>query len=197
MKIAVFGAAGMLGSAIVSEGRSRGHEIVSVSTRPGAGDVVASIEDTDAVVRLAKDVDAVVVSVPPARSTSAEAWLAAHERLAATPLEARLFMVGGAGSSLDANGRPLLEGEDFPADFRPEAEAASTALAMFRNGSPEPTWTIVSPAPVLAPGERTGHYETSDDHMIGVSVSSQDLAVAIIDELENPRHSNKRFVVSN
>ena len=172
MKIAVFGATGMLGSAIVSEGRSRGHEIVSVSTRPGAGDVVASIEDTDAVVRLAKDVDAVVVSVPPARSTSAEAWL-------------------------DANDRPLLEGEDFPADFRPEAEAASTALAMFRNGSPEPTWTIVSPAPVLAPGERTGHYETSDDHMIGVSVSSQDLAVAIIDELENPRHSNKRFVVSN
>jgi len=68
---------------------------------------------------------------------------------------------------------------------------------MFRDGSPEPTWTIVSPAPVLAPGERTGHYETSDDHMIGVSVSSQDLAVAIIDELENPRHSNKRFVVSN
>lgn len=197
MKIAVFGATGMLGKEIVSEARDRGFDVVSVSTREGAGDVVASIEDTDAVRKIADDVDAVVVSVPPARSTSAEAWLAAMRDLAAKPMKARLFMVGGAGSTLDPQGNRLIDGPDFPDEIKPEATAALTALELFRGDGVKPTWTIVSPAPILAPGERTGKYQTSDDNMMGMNVSTQDLAVAMIDELENPKYLNKRFVVSN
>lgn len=197
MKIAVIGGTGMLGSAIVDEARSRNHEVLVGSTRASGGDVVVSLEDTASVARLAEQVDAIVVSVPPARATSADAWLAANERLRETPLKARLVMIGGAGSTKDSSGNDLLDGPDFPAEIRDEATAAQKALAMFRDGDPKPTWTIVSPAPVLAPGERTGHYRTSDDNMIGMSVSTQDLAVALVDELEQATHLNKRFVVSN
>lgn len=78
MKIAVFGGTGMLGSDIVEEARGRGHDVTVVSTREGAGDVVATIEETDAVLRIAQGVDAVVVSVPPARATSADEIGRAH-----------------------------------------------------------------------------------------------------------------------
>lgn len=175
----------------------RGHDVTVVSTREGAGDVVATIEETDAVLRIAQGVDAVVVSVPPARATSADAWLEAMRALAASPLEARLVMVGGAGSTLDADGNRLLDGPDFPEEIKPEATATNAALDMFREGPVTPSWTIISPAPVLAPGERTGAYRTSDDTVMGLNVSTQDFAAAMVDELENPQHLNARFVVSN
>ena len=60
----------------------------------------------------------------------------------------------------------------------------------------------MSPPPLeFHPGERTGHYRTGTDHPVtdaqGRSVLTyEDLAVAIVDEIENPRFGNTRFTVA-
>lgn len=197
MKVAVFGANGMVGSAVVEEGRRRGHEVTTVSTREGAGDVVADLTDLEAVRRVAAGVDAIVVSVPPSRTGgSHEPWLRAHEQLASTPLGARLLLVGGAGSTL-AGGRRLLDDEAFPEAYRPEAESAATVLDRFRATPEGIDWTILSPAPVIAPGDATGSYRTGTDEVVGDRVATEDFALAVWDELEEPRHRRARFTVAS
>lgn len=197
MKVAVFGATGMVGSAIVEEGKHRGHDVVRVSTREDAADLQANVYDTDSVVEVAQQVDAVVISVPPSRTGGPhEHWVEAHRRLAATDLPARLVMVGGAGSSHVGEQR-LLDAPGFPAAYRAEAISAASVLDIFRGADVQPDWTILSPAPVIEPGERTGAYRTGDDEVVGDSVSTQDFAVALWDELESPQHRRARFTVAN
>ena len=197
MKVLVLGATGMVGSAIVAEGRSRGQDVVTASTRPGAADVVADVTDTDALTQLAAGSDAVVISVPPPRDGSDhQPWVDAHQRLAATSFPARLAMVGGAGSSL-VDGARLLESPDFPEMFRAEASSASTVLDTFRAAATGVDWVILSPAPQIGPGERTGAYRTGTDNLVGPSISAEDYAVALWDELEEPQHRRTRFTVAN
>lgn len=197
MKVAVFGATGMVGSAIVEEGRGRGHEVRTVSSRKGAADVVADVARPEDVRRVAEDVDAVVISVPPPRDGSShEPWLRAHEELATSPVPARLFMVGGAGSTL-VEGRRLLDSPDFPDAYRAEAESAAQVLERFRTAPEDVDWTILSPAPMIGPGERTGAHRLGGDDLVGEQVSTQDFAVATWDELEHPQHRRARFTVAS
>lgn len=197
MKVTILGATGMVGSALVAEGRRRGHDVVTASTRPGAADVVADVTDTAALTQLAAGADAVVISVPPPRDGSDhQPWVEAHERLAQQPFPARLAMVGGAGSSL-VNGTPLLESADFPAMFLAEATSAATVLDNFRTAVDGVDWVIGSPAPQIAPGERTGSYRTGIDELAGQSVSAEDYAYALWDELEDPQHRRERFTIAN
>jgi putative NADH-flavin reductase len=197
MKVLVLGATGMVGSAIVAEGRRRDHDVVTASTRTGAADVVADVTDTDALGQLAAGVDAVVISVPPPRDGSDhQPWIDAHRRLAASALPARLAMVGGAGSTL-VDGARLLDSPDFPATFRDEATSAATVLDLFRAAPEGVDWVILSPAPQIGPGERTGSYRTGTDDLVGPSISAEDYAVALWDELEEPQHRRSRFTVAS
>ncbi|GAB2624880.1 NAD(P)-dependent oxidoreductase [Pseudactinotalea suaedae] len=197
MKVLVLGATGMVGSAIVTEGRRRGQTVVTSSTRPGAADVVLDLLDTDALAQLAAGSDAVVISVPPPRDGSDhQPWIDAHRRLAERPFPARLAMVGGAGSSL-VDGMPLLDSPDFPAIFRAEATSAATVLDLFRAAPEGADWVILSPPPQIGPGERTGGYRTGADDLVGPSISTEDYAVALWDELEEPQHRRTRFTVAS
>jgi len=58
-------------------------------------------------------------------------------------------------------------------------------------------WTFLSPAPVIQPGRRTGTYQTGADSPAGESISAEDYAVALIDEIEKPAHRRRRFTVAN
>ncbi|MBF6246871.1 FMN reductase, partial [Nocardia elegans] len=86
---------------------------------------------------------------------------------------------------------------DFPADYLPEATSAARVLELFRAADAGVDWTILSPAPVIAPGERTGNYRLGGDELVGERVSTQDYAVALWDELEQPKHRRTRFTVAN
>ena len=62
-------------------------------------------------------------------------------------------------------------------------------------------WTFLSPPASIAPGERTGHYRVGKDQLLknkeGESkISTQDYAVAMLDELEHPQHIRERFTVT-
>ena len=110
---------------------------------------------------------------------------------------ARVLFVGGAGSLLTADGTRLLDSPGFPPEYAAEARSGAAALDVFRDAPEDLDWTFVSPAPVIAPGERTGTYVLGLDSPVGDSVSAEDYAVALVDELEQPRHRRQRFTVAN
>jgi putative NADH-flavin reductase len=110
-------------------------------------------------------------------------------------------VVGGAGSLFVAPGVQLVDTPGFPADYKQGALAAREALNLIRSESTL-AWTFLSPPILLAPGERTGQYRLGVDVPLmngdqpgGISVA--DLAVAIVVELETPRHVQQRFTVAS
>jgi uncharacterized protein len=107
--------------------------------------------------------------------------------LAETLGDARLLVVGGAGSLL-ADGRRLVDDPGFPEIYRAEALIVAEALEYLRGLPDGVDWTLISPAPVIQPGQRTGTYKTGADSPVGESISAEDYAVALIDEISNPAH---------
>jgi len=89
----------------------------------------------------------------------------------------------------------------FPEEYRPNAIGQIRALDAYLALDDTVTWTYLSPPPVhFAPGRRTGHYRTGLDHpVVGADdearISYEDYAVAMVDEIESPRHLNRRFTV--
>ncbi len=201
MRIAIIGATGMVGSRVAAEAARRGHEVVAYSRSgkqvDGAAEAGAvDVADTAAVVRAVESADATVLSVPPDRAGgSHEPTLDAHRAIIEAAPAGRLFVVGGAGS-LEVDGVPLKDMPGFPEAYYAEADTFTTLLKDYR-ASEKLDWTFLSPAPVIAPGERTGSYKVGGDSPIGDSISAEDFAVAVIDELETPVHRRSRFAVAN
>jgi len=200
MKIAVYGATGMVGTEVVAEAISRGHEVTSV-TRSGtevAGTTAVKAELNDAATYrdLGKNNDVIVISVPPSRTGGDhQEYLDAFEEITETLTPARLIVIGGAGAT-EVNGVRLLDAPGFPDAYRAEAESAAAVYDMFTSVSGI-NWTVVAPAPEIAPGRRTGSYTQGTDSPAGDFVSSQDFAVAILDEIETPAHENRRLTVAS
>lgn len=200
MKIAVYGATGAVGSQIAAEALRRGHEITAV-TRSG-GEVEgatarqADLSDLNTYRDLGASNDAVVIAVPPSRTGGDhQEYLDAFEEITETLIPARLLVVGGAGAT-EVNGVRLVDTPDFPEAYKAEARTCAAVYDMFTSVSGI-TWTVVAPAPVIASGRRTGSYTLGTDSPAGDFVSTQDFAVAILDELESPAHENRRMTVAS
>jgi len=111
----------------------------------------------------------------------------------------RLIVVGGAGSLDVAPGVRLVDTPDFPPEWKAIAIAHADALDLLRPSKLD--WTYVSPAAYIHPGERTGKYRVGKDRLLvnekGQSeISAEDFAIAIADEVENPRHLLERFTAA-
>lgn len=200
MKIAVYGATGMVGSRIVSEALSRGHQITAVSRSgqqvEGANARAADIGDGAVYRELGASHDAVVIAVPPSRTGGDhQEYLDAFEQITETLIPARLLVIGGAGAT-EVNGVRLVDTPDFPQEYAAEARTCAEVYDMFTSVSGL-NWTVAAPAPVIAPGQRTGSYTLGTDSPAGDYVSAQDFAVAVLDELENPAHENRRMTVAS
>lgn len=200
MKIAVYGATGMVGTEVVAEALTRGHEVTSVTRSgtdvAGTTSVAAELNDIATYRDLGKNNDVIVISVPPSRTGGDhQEYLDAFEEITETLTPARLIVVGGAGAT-EVNGVRLLDTPGFPDAYRAEAETAAAVYDMFTSVSGI-TWTVVAPAPEIAPGRRTGTYTQGTDSPAGDFVSSQDFAVAILDEIETPAHQNRRLTVAS
>ncbi|MBS2939279.1 NAD(P)H-binding protein [Nocardioides sp. J2M5] len=193
MKIALFGATGMVGSRIASEATARGHDVTALSRSTGA-----DMGSADAVRAAAADHDVVVSATGPSRTgESHEPWLASVSTLIDHAGDARVLFVGGAGSLLTPDGTRLLDSDGFPEEYQAEATSGAKALDLFRAAPESLDWTFLSPAPVIAPGERTGSYATSLDTPAGDFVSAEDYALALVDEIERPQHRRQRFTVAS
>lgn len=209
MRIALFGAGGTLGSRILAEALDRGHEVVAVVRDPQRrppGDVpfvVGDATDPASVAAAVRGCDAVISAVGGAKAGNARAVVDAARALVEGLPEAgvrRLLIVGGAGGLQVAAGTRLVDAPEFPAAWRPASLAQCDALAVYQESAQGLDWTYVAPADVIEPGERTGRYATDTDRLVvdaqGESfISAEDYAVALIDELERPRHVGGRLAV--
>ena len=200
MKIAVYGATGMVGSQIVAEALSRGHEVTAVShsgkSVEGAASATADLSDTSAYRKIAADHDVVVISIPPSRTgEDHQSFIDAHEEISETLVPARLFIVGGAGAT-ELNGVRLFNTPGFPEEYKPEARTMGEVLDLYTSASGL-DWTMLAPAPEIAPGPATGNIVLGNDSPAGERVSTGDFAVAALDEIETPQHLHRRFTVAS
>ncbi|WP_200211261.1 NAD(P)-dependent oxidoreductase [Micromonospora coerulea] len=209
--IVVFGAGGTAGSRITAEAIGRGHRVTAAVRRPeatsylpaGVRTVTGDATSPRSVRELAEDADVFVVAIG---GGERDLWRDAADTLVGTlrelPHPPRVIHVGGGATLLTPKGTPFLDEPDFPAEYRDSAKGQADALAVYRAAADGVTWTYVSPPPLeFHPGERTGHYRTGTDEPVtdaqGRSVLTyEDLAVAIVDEIENPRFANARFTAA-
>lgn len=201
MKINVIGATGMIGSRVVAEAARRGHEVIAIS-RSGASPQGASraeaidFGDTAKIVQAIDAADATVLATVPDRGGgSHDPYLNGHRDLIAAKPKGRVLVVGGAGS-LEVDGVQLKDLPGFPAAYHKEATTMGEMFAAYR-ASRGLDWTVLAPAPMIAPGTRTGSYRTGTDSPVGDAISAEDYAVAVLDELEKPAHRGQRFTVAN
>lgn len=213
MKIALIGATGFVGSAVLEELLHRQHQVTALARNPGkitarAGLTVVQADAQDAaqVAQAVAGQEAVVNAYNPGWTVPDihDQFLIGTRAIYAGVKQAgvkRLLVVGGAGSLFVAPGVQLVDTPGFPAEYKAGALAAREALNLIRSESTL-DWTFLSPPILLAPGERTGQYRLGTDAPLmngeapgGISVA--DLAVAIVDELENPRHVQQRFTVAS
>jgi uncharacterized protein len=95
--------------------------------------------------------------------------------------------------------RESLEHPDMPIAF--EGGTKSTAVVKeLLKGETEIEWASLSPRYMIEPGERTGEFRLGWDELLvapdgSSSISLEDYAMAMIDELELPRHTGRRFTV--
>lgn len=200
MKVALIGATGSIGSRVLEELASRGHDVTAIVRKPEAVPLRAGVtarkgdaDDEAALAALLAGHDAVISAVP---------FLKSNPRKLIEAVRAsgvgRYLVVGGAGSLEVAPGVRLVDTPDFPPAYKAEATAGAAFLGILRQER-ELDWTFLSPSALIHPGERTGTFRLGTDQLLtnaqGSSISFEDYAVALVDELERPAHSRRRFTV--
>jgi putative NADH-flavin reductase len=202
----------MIGQRIVREALARGHGVTVVVrdvSKFGVSHERLTILPGDvldpAIVSTLGGPDVVISAVGTARAEHPEYSL--YRRAAESLVNAlralpgeppRLIVVGGVGSLLDGSGDLLLA--RVAEDRLPEHEGQKSALDFYRTVT-DVRWTYVSPPARIAPGERTGAYRRGDDELVvdddgESSISMEDYAVAVVDEIERANYVGRRFTVA-
>lgn len=211
-KITVIGGSGYAGGHVVAEAAERGHTVTSISRnlpehkRSGVNYVAGDIRHAGILRQSVHGSDIVVCALAPrgdmlGQVTTAVAALA-HE---ATAAGVRLGIVGGAGSLfVSPDGPKLMDTPAFPAEAKAESAEMGEVLDQLKATDESLDWFLISPAGgfgSFAPGTRTGMFRVGGDILLidedgNSNISGQDLAVAIVDEIETPTHRRQRFTVA-
>lgn len=201
MNVTVLGASGRAGSEITKELAARGHAVTAVARNPerippleGVTAVAGDASDAAALADLIRSSDAVVSALH--HDVPAETLLSALK----TAGVHRLLVTGGAGSLEVAPGVRLIDTPDFPEAFKPYALPGIAFLEALR-GETEIDWAFFSPAALIEEGPRLGVFRTGTDRLIADAegqsrISFADYAIAMVDELEQHRHSRARFTAA-
>ncbi len=209
-RIAVIGGTGYAGSHIVTEAVRRGHTAVSVARSVPAERVEhatyieGTLLDVPGLVAELEGVDVVISTVPARGDMLGKVREGVAELVAALPPTVRIGVVGGAGGSLVApGGERVIDQPSFTEEYKPEALEAIDILEDLQRNDHGHDWFYIHPAGGFGawnPGERTGTYRDGGDVIVtdaeGESyISGPDFAVAVLDEIENPKHPRERFTV--
>ncbi|MEV4411846.1 NAD(P)H-binding protein [Catellatospora sp. NPDC049609] len=225
MNVVVFGAGGRAGQAVTAEARERGHRVTAVVRDParhghlaadGVDVVPGDVTDAARVAAVVRGHDAAVHAVSPFRGPeqgfadldpdffvkAADALTGALSTAAlSTAAVPRLLVVGLFANLVGADGRPVMDDPAaFPAQIRPFALAHTAGLDRLREQRTDVDWLMLTPPARLAyDGPRTGRYLVGGETVPPESahLSYADLAVAVVDEIETPRHHRTRISVFN
>ena len=201
MKIAIIGATGNVGTRLVNEALSRHHAVTAIArdpsrltSRTGMSATLGDVTKPDALLPLLKGHDA-IISALHFQGTDPQQLIDLVRRSGVK----RYLVVGGAASLEVAPRQLLLDTPHFPAAFKAEASAGKAFLDALRNVN-DLDWTFLSPSAFFGPGERTGKFRIADNTLLTgtdgkSSISFEDYALAMFDEIEKPRHIRGRFTV--
>lgn len=215
MNVALIGATGFVGSAILQELIQRGHQVTTIVRNPGkiasekkVSVISADVMNDTAVAEAVAGHDAVISAYnagwqnPNLYTDFLRGSQAIQEAVKMAGVK-RLIVVGGAGSLFIAPDRQIVDTEGFPPDWKPGALAARDYLNILKKETAL-DWTFLSPAVEMhqgTSGVRKGTYRKGLENPVtdteGRSVISvEDTAVAIVDELEHPKHIRQRFTIA-
>lgn len=213
MKIALIGATGFVGTAVLNEALNRGHQVTAIARNTdkitisnpnlilkqsdayNVNDLKVAIKGNDAVVS--------AFNSGWANPNIYDDFIKGSEAIQQATKEAgiaRLLVVGGAGSLEIKPGEQLVDSPSFPAEWKKGAQAARDYLNIIRKET-ELDWTFLSPAIMLLhDGERIGKYRVGTDQPVfneqqQSTISVEDMAIAIVDELEKGQFIKRRFTV--
>lgn len=201
MKIAIIGATGNVGRRLLNEALNRHHAISAIArdpsklpSRTGMSATVGDVSKPDALLPLLKGHD-VIISALRFQSCAPQQLIDLVRRSGVK----RYLVVGGAASLEVAPGQMLLDTPNFPPAYKAEASAGKAFLDALRNAN-DLEWTFLSPSAFFGPGERTGKFRISDNALLTAAdgkshISYEDYAIAMLDEIEKPRHIRARFTV--
>ena len=214
-KVAVIGATGFVGTQVVKELANRGYFVNALARNTSKIEesenvkaVTADIYNTAELSEILKGNDAVISAFNPGWTNPNifEDFLKGAESIEKAVEESgvkRFITVGGAGSLYIAENLQLIDTPEFPAEIKPGAEAARQYLEMIKKNE-NLDWTFFSPAIEMhqgTAGVRKGTYRTALENPVfdenGRSVLSvEDVAVALVDELENGKFVKQRFTAA-
>ncbi|MFV5684479.1 NAD(P)-dependent oxidoreductase [Flavobacterium sp. GB2R13] len=214
MKIAIIGATGFVGSAILNELASRNHKITAIARNP-KNDENATIKwekaDINNVEELSKIITGndVVINAFSAGWTNPNLYTdflegskAIQEAVKKSGVK-RFITIGGGGSLFVAPNLQAVDTPDFPKEYYAGATAARDYLNIIKEEK-DLDWAFFSPAFEMHQGittGRTGKYRLGldtpvfDENQRSI-LSVEDLAVVITDETENPKHHQVRFTAA-
>jgi putative NADH-flavin reductase len=211
MNVTLIGASGFIGSALLQEALARGHQVKALVRRPEQiksqerlQALKADVFDADALATLVRGSDAVITAFSGhSHGDVRNDYLRGLQAIVKATQSAgvpRLLVVGGAGSLFVAPGLQAVDTPDFPDQWKGSALGARDGLNYLREQE-NLDWTMLSPAAMIQPGERTGRFRLGKDELLqdaqgNSRISLADYAIAMIDELEKPAHSRQRFTVA-
>lgn len=212
-RITILGGTGYAGHHIAAEAASRGHQVTAVARRApqepleGVNYVTGDATQTEFVQDLMAETDVVILTISGRGDMHGRVVEVAAQLIPlAARLGVRLGVLGGAGSlKVSEDGPRLIDTEAFPAELKPESIEMIQVLEDLEAAEDSLQWFYISPAARFGahdPGERTGSYRTSVDVLVhdddGRSeLSGADLAIAVLDEVDHPRHRDQRFAVGH
>lgn len=212
MKIIVFGANGDVGSRLVREALSRGHQVTAAVRNPAKADrvdadamrVKVDVENVQELPDLIAEQDLVISALRPADGNEDQLVPLTQAMLdASRESGVRAILVGGAARLILPHdpAHTVLSAPGFlPAEVVPIAVACQKQYELVAADHAS-DWSYISPPAMLAPGRRTGTYRTGADRLVvddqrRSAISMEDFAVAILDEAEDPKHRRKAFTVA-
>jgi putative NADH-flavin reductase len=210
MKILLIGASGAIGSRVLAEALARGHDVTALARHMPEHDhrqlltvVQADAREVENLARLAAGQDALVSAMSPRSDGGQEQFVEAVHGVLRAVEQANVpyvLFVGGASSLESEPGKRVLDSllERMPREQLSEA-IVMTDVRDLVAASPV-NWTFLSPAGTISPGKRTGHFRLGGmqpvkDEQGKSQISMEDYAVAVLDELERPRHVRQQFNV--
>jgi putative NADH-flavin reductase len=201
MRVSLIGATGNAGSQILAELARRGHHVTAIVRHPERVPHLDGVMAKECDVKRVDDLASMLryhdVAVSSIHFLDAQAdKLIDAVRQARVP---RYVVVGGAGSLDNGKGVKLIDAGDVPEPYKAESRAGCAFLDLLRQ-TRDLDWTFLSPSAQFIAGERTGVFRLGTDTALrdtnGRSwISYEDYAIALVDEIEQSRHSRCRFTV--
>ncbi|WP_156292185.1 NAD(P)-dependent oxidoreductase [Serratia oryzae] len=212
MKVVIIGATGFVGRRVVDEALARGLQVTAIARQkkdlPDHANLTLALGDVADTLWLTKQLtgqDAAISTYNPgwAEENLYEKTAKGAQQILDAVKQAgvkRLLYVGGAGSLEVAPGVELVDTPQFPENIRPGAQAVRDLRNKLKHES-QLDWTYLSPAALLEPGKRTAQFRLGTTQLLmdgqaPATISVEDLAVAIVDEIEKPQFIQAQFTAA-